>query len=137
MSFQDLLTTVLKAYDEPGRQRVTMHGSRVLLPWELAVPVGMAENELAMNAILHGALAEPEGCLDLEWSAEESPGGRMLHWTWKEHDGPPVALPAREGFGSQLPKRVLTQQVGTNVDIAFDPDGLRIVVAVPLTAPMP
>lgn len=56
----------------------------------------------------------------------------MLHWTWNEHDGPPIALPTREGFGSQLLNRVLTLQVGAKVDIAFDPDGLRVSVAVSL-----
>lgn len=52
--------------------------------------------------------------------------------TWNEHDSPPVALPAREGFGSQLLKRVLTAQIGRAVDIAFDPDGLRVPLDLPL-----
>lgn len=56
----------------------------------------------------------------------------MLLWTWNEHDGPPVALPTREGFGSQLLNRVHTLQIGTEVDIVFDPDGLGVAVATPL-----
>jgi len=137
VAFQDLLTAELKAYDEAGRRRVTMRGPHVLLPSELAVPVGMALHELAMNAVLHGALADPDGCLELDWSVEEGPSGPMLHWTWNEHDGPPVALPTREGFGSQLLNRVLTQQIGAKVDIAFDPDGLRVDVAIPLSGTTP
>lgn len=43
-----------------------------------------------------------------------------------------MALPTREGFGSQLLNRVLTLQIGAKVDIAFDPDGLRVTVAIPL-----
>ncbi|GAN46174.1 signal transduction histidine kinase [Methylobacterium sp. ME121] len=71
----------------------------------------------------------------MRWSVEDGPDGRLLHWTWNEHDGPPVALPTREGFGSRLLKRVLNLQVGAKVDIAFDPDGLRVAVAIPLPGP--
>ncbi|WP_283536365.1 sensor histidine kinase [Methylorubrum extorquens] len=72
------------------------------------MPDGMALHELATNAIRHGALADPEGRLEVSWSGEDDLGGPVLHWTWNEHDGPPVSLPTREGFGSQLLNRVLT-----------------------------
>lgn len=110
-----------------------MRGPSVLLPSELAVPVGMALHELSTNAVRHGALSKPCGRLEVTWTVEDGSDGRMLHWTWNEHDGPPVALPTREGFGSQLLNRVLTAQVGAKVDIAFDPDGLRVHVGIPLT----
>ncbi|MCJ2106747.1 PAS domain-containing protein [Methylobacterium sp. E-041] len=132
--FEDLLRTELEAYDRPGLRRVTLRGPRVLLPSELAVPVGMALHEMTTNAIRHGALADPDGRVAVDWSVEEAPEGSVLHWTWNEHDGAPVALPTREGFGSQLLNRVLTQQVGAKVDIAYDPDGLRIAVALPMPA---
>ncbi|MGH1575340.1 hypothetical protein ACRAWG_37745 [Methylobacterium sp. P31] len=92
----------------------------------------MAVHELATNAIRHGALGDPDGRLEVTWSVEVGPEGRVLHWTWNEHDGAPVALPTREGFGSQLLSRVLTLQIGAKVDLAFEPDGLRVSVAVPL-----
>ena len=130
--FEHLVSAELKAYDEPGRKRVSLSGPRVLLASELAVPVGMALHELATNAIRHGALGDPEGRLEVTWSVADGPNGRVLRWTWNEHDGLPVALPTREGFGSQLLNRVLTLQVGAKVDIAFDPDGLRVTVDVPL-----
>lgn len=132
VAFGELVAAEVGAYDEPGRQRTTLRGPSVMLASDLAVPVGMALHELATNAIRHGALADPDGRLEVTWSVEDAPDGRVLHWTWNEHDGPPVALPTREGFGSQLLNRVLTLQVGASVDIAFDPDGLRVTVAVPL-----
>jgi PAS domain S-box-containing protein len=130
--FGDLVSAEVRAYDEPGKRRITLEGPRVMLPSELAVPVGMALHELATNAVHHGALGDPDGRLEVTWTVEDGPGARTLHWTWNEHDGPPVALPTREGFGSQLLNRVLTLQIGAKVDIAFDPDGLRVTVAVPL-----
>lgn len=132
--FEELLRTELQAYDEPGRSRVSLRGPSVPLASELAVPVGMALHELATNAIRHGALGDPNGRLEVIWSVELAPTGQVLHWTWNEHDGPPTALPTREGFGSQLLNRVLTLQVGAKVDVAFDPDGLRVTVALPLAS---
>ena len=132
VSFEHLVSAELRAYDEPGRKRVTVDGPRVLLASELAVPVGMALHELATNAIRHGALADPDGRVEVTWSLADAPDGRVLRWTWNEHDGPPVELPTREGFGSQLLNRVLTLQVGAEVAIAFDPGGLRVTVDVPL-----
>jgi len=41
-------------------------------------------------------------------------------------------LPTREGFGARLLKRVLTVQTGADVKIDYDPDRLRVSVAVPL-----
>ncbi|GJD57987.1 Blue-light-activated histidine kinase 1 [Methylobacterium dankookense] len=130
--FEQLVSAEVKAYEEPDRRRIALQGPRVMLASDLAVPVGMALHELATNAVRHGALADPDGRLEVAWSVEDGPDGRVLHWTWNEHDGPPVALPTREGFGSQLLNRVLTLQVGAKVDIAFAPDGLRVSVAVPL-----
>ena len=130
--FEELLSAELGACAEPARRRVTLDGPRVALSSELAVPIGMALHELAANARLHGALADPDGRLEVTWSVEDSPAGQVLHWIWNEHDGPPVALTTREGFGSRLLNRVLTLQVGAKVDIVFDPDGLRVIIDVPL-----
>jgi PAS domain S-box-containing protein len=134
VSFGGLLRTELEAYMEPGRSRVSLRGPPVPLPSEMAVPVGMALHELAVNAVRHGALADPDGCLEVSWTVEESPTGLVLHWTWDEHDGPPVALPTREGFGMDLLKGLLTYRLKAKVDIAFDPDGLRVSAAIPLPA---
>jgi two-component system CheB/CheR fusion protein len=45
--------------------------------------------------------------------------------TWRELDGPPVRDPGdRRGFGSVVVERVLASDVGAEIDIRFDPDGL-------------
>lgn len=128
VTFADLLRAELQAYDEPTTNRIRLDGPDVLLSSEMAVPVGMALHELATNAIRHGALQDPDGRIEVTWAVD----GRCLRVIWNEHDGPPVALPTREGFGSQMLKRVLTAQIGADVDIAFDPDGLRVRLDLPL-----
>ena len=136
VSFEELLRAELQPYDDddPGRPRVVLTGPAVLLPSELAVPIGMAAHELTTNAVRHGSLRDPKGRLEVTWSVEETDTDQVLRWTWNEHDGPPVALPTREGFGKHLLQSVLTYQIKATVAIAFDPDGLRVSIDIPLPA---
>jgi PAS domain S-box-containing protein len=129
-SFEGLLRAELDAYNEGGRIR--LEGPRLKLPSDLAVPVSMALHELTTNALRHGALGHPDGRVVVSWAVEDGPDGPWLAWTWNEHDGPPPALPTREGFGTRLLNKILTAQVAAEVEISFDDDGLRIDVRLPL-----
>lgn len=130
--FEGLLRAELDPYDDPRLPRVALSGPAVMLPSELAVPIGMAMHELTTNAVRHGALKNSDGRLEVTWSVEEGQSGWMLHWTWNEHGGPPVALPTQEGFGKHLLQGVLTYQIKAKVEIAFDPEGLRVSIDIPL-----
>lgn len=133
--FRDLLWAELEPYDDGGKTRIRLEGPDVVLASEFAVPIGMAVHELTTNAAKHGALAEFGGRVVVTWSVVETEAGPRLTWIWNEHDGPPVALPSREGFGSRLLKRVLSTQVHAEVDIDYDPDGLRVTVELLLASP--
>jgi two-component sensor histidine kinase len=43
-----------------------------------------------------------------------------------------VTPPSRDGFGSMLLKRVLSQQIRAEVKVDFAPEGFRLRMAVPL-----
>ncbi|SFV06964.1 PAS domain S-box-containing protein [Methylobacterium sp. 174MFSha1.1] len=129
-SFEGLLRAELDPYDEDGR--VTLDGPRLKLPSEVAVPVSMALHELTTNALRHGALGHPGGRVVVTWRIGDGPAGPWLTWTWNEHDGPPPTLPTREGFGTRLLNKILTAQVAAEVDVAFERDGLRVRVRLPL-----
>lgn len=131
--FDELLRAELEPYDERGR--LALEGPRIVLPSELAVPVGMALHELTTNAMRHGSLADPNGKLHVAWWVEDGPQGRDLCWDWNEHDGPPAAYPTREGFGHRLLNKVLAAQTGAEVNVAFAPDGLRVSVRLPVPKP--
>ncbi|MGV7033789.1 HWE histidine kinase domain-containing protein [Methylobacterium symbioticum] len=132
-TFEDLLRAELDPYNERGR--LTLAGPKVVLPSELAVPVGMALHELTTNALRHGSLAAPNGRLQVTWWIEDGPGGRSLRFDWAEHDGPPAAHPTREGFGSRLLNKVLATQTEAEVTVDFAPDGVRVSVRMPLPEP--
>jgi two-component sensor histidine kinase len=84
----------------------------------------MAVHELTTNAAKYGALKDSKGVLTVDWH-EVRDGGPKLSFCWNEHDGPPVTLPTREGFGTQLLNRLLNAQTGAEVQIIYEPDGLR------------
>jgi two-component sensor histidine kinase len=45
-----------------------------------------------------------------------------------------VAQPKQQGFGSRLLQRVLTTQLQAEIEIDFEPDGLRLRLTAPLPA---
>jgi len=53
--------------------------------------------------------------------------------TWHERGGPPVSPPQRRGFGSRLIERSSSELDG-EMQLAFDPAGLRYAVTIPLNA---
>ena len=89
----------------------------------------MAVHELTTNAAKYGALSSPQGRVHVTWSlpaadVEES----KIRFEWMEQGGPPVAVPDRKGFGTTLLERVLSRQLGGEVEVAFAPEGLRVRV---------
>ncbi|GEP09223.1 sensor histidine kinase [Methylobacterium gnaphalii] len=112
--------------------RVSLDGPEVDLPSDIAVPIGMAIHELTTNAAKYGALSTRQGRISVSWSI--MPGGEagILHFAWRESDGPPVTAPSRQGFGSRLLQRVLTTQVQARVQSEYPSEGFRLVMQAPL-----
>ena len=90
----------------------------------MALALGMALHELLSNAERHGALSTAEGRVTVDWRVADTEGRRLL-MEWKEHGGPPVEAPNRTGVGQYLMKSVLTRQFGGDIDICYEPDGVR------------
>jgi PAS domain S-box-containing protein len=130
-AFPDLLRGELEPYDDGTATRIVLEGPATQLPSHIAVPVGMAIHELTTNAAKHGSLRTPKGSVVVRWR-EVSDAGRKLCCDWNEHDGPPMELPSREGFGTKLLQRVLTAQLGADIQIEFEPDGLHVLISIPL-----
>ncbi|HEX6014330.1 MAG TPA: sensor histidine kinase [Geminicoccaceae bacterium] len=102
-----------------------------------ALTVGMIVHELGTNALKHGALSSPDGRLSVSWSLESGDGQRRVAIRWVESGGPPVALPSRKGFGSELIERQVRYDLGGTVDTASSPEGLQVTLAFPLATANP
>jgi two-component sensor histidine kinase len=127
-----MLDEELRPFLEGDQRRFLLKGPSIELSADLAVPVGMAIHELAVNAAMHGALSVGTGWVEVIWDMRPVDGVRSFHLSWIEHDGPPVTEPQRTGFGSTLLKRALSMQAKAEVKLSYDRAGLRFEMAAPL-----
>jgi two-component sensor histidine kinase len=111
--------------------QVSIEGEDVQLKPEAAQSLGLALHELATNAAKYGALSRVRGRVSISWKklpAEQS-GAIELHWT--ESKGPKVTGPKRSGFGSMVIEHNLARALEAEVNLTFDPDGLKCRVIIP------
>jgi two-component sensor histidine kinase/PAS domain-containing protein len=131
VGFRDLLTSELAVYMGERDQRIVLDGPDIELSSHVATPLAMAVHELTANAEAHGALAGPEGKVRVLWLVKKSAEGWDLHWEWTECEGPAVVQPTRLGFGSWFLREALTVQTKAEVQMQFNPSGLRAKVMMP------
>jgi PAS domain S-box-containing protein len=132
VSFLHLLTQELGPYSDADEYSIVLHGPAVELPSQIAVPLGMTIHELTTNAVKYGALGKDGGSIEVNWDIVAKDGRRALSCEWRERDGPLVTPPARQGFGSILLHRVLSQQIGAAVSVDFPPEGFHLRMVVPI-----
>ena len=107
--------------------RVTFSGPSARLSADAAQPIAMLLHELATNAAKYGALALPEGRLDISWDFGSPEGGLQL--CWSERGGPCLTgAPTRRGFGSRLLSSLAERQLGGKLNFDWCPTGLRLVL---------
>lgn len=115
----------LCAFDMPNRFEAS--GDEVLLDPQAAVTFSLALHELATNATKHGALSTPEGRVRIAWSC----GDDGLRFHWHERGGPQVTEPARNGFGTRLLRHGLARELGGDVRLDYEPQGLKCTIVAP------
>ncbi|RVU15294.1 sensor histidine kinase [Methylobacterium oryzihabitans] len=123
-----LLAAELEPYAGTVPERVVLEGEAVALPPAVAVPLGMVAHELATNAAKYGALSVPEGRVAVRWGVED---GRLA-LRWSETGGPPVAPPARAGFGTRLIRASIERELAGTAALDYAPGGFVCTVTVPL-----
>jgi two-component sensor histidine kinase len=127
VSLQKLLHNELSIYCDRDGRRVSMSGPEIDLPAHAALPLGMALHELTTNAVKYGALSPRGGTLDIRWQ----PAGGNLEFNWLEWGVSLAQAPTRIGFGTQLLKRLLPHQLGAQVEMIFEADGLKARITIP------
>jgi PAS domain S-box-containing protein len=115
--------------------RAEVTGAEFWLRPGAAISLGMALNELGMNAAKHGALSGADGQVHLSWSVAAALGGLQLRLRWSEMGGPALSEPSpHRGFGSRLIERGLAQELHADVRLSFEPSSVRCEIDVPLDA---
>ena len=132
-NLHDIALAALSPLTADVASRIQLKGEPIRLNPQAAVSFAMAFHELGTNAAKYGALAHAKGRVDLSWRIDGD-AEKRLTIDWKEHDGPPVNAPERHGFGTRMIKRVVGSDIGGDVEMHFEKDGLRCSVAAPLEA---
>ena len=129
LSFRQLITTEIQAYIQ-SEATIRFDGPEVAFVPDATTPVVLVIHELFTNAAKYGALSpsEHKGSVALSWYIDAR---NDLQIAWYESGGPPVKIPEREGFGMILIKNTVPHELGGDVDVRFEPDGLKASIRIP------
>jgi PAS domain S-box-containing protein len=109
--------------------RVAVSGPPVRLEPQVALHVALMLHELGTNSVKYGALSRVEGAVNVGWVVSDN----RLRLEWRERGGPPVKLPLRRGFGTNLIEQTVKSEGGTS-HMTVEVDGLRWEITLPLNA---
>jgi PAS domain S-box-containing protein len=123
-SASELVRMQLSHYSDLIPARIEIGGPYVMLKPEAAENIGLAVHELSTNAAKYGALSTDKGRVVVRWWLGEQDGMRRFYIEWREHGGPPVSAPLREGFGQKVIKRIAAHALEGNVSLDFAETGV-------------
>lgn len=118
---------------EAAFSRIHWSGPDLMLPENALVAMALLFNELATNAVKHGALLDETGRVDVHWSQDGADADpRLFHLTWTETGGTSnVAPPERTSFGTLLMERSVRNNLGGTIERRWEPTGLVCEIALP------
>ena len=130
-----------RSWSNAGLEEVVARALQAFCPAQLSISgddleisprqtlaLSMALHELATNATKYGALSRAGGRVSVRWEKD----GDKLRLDWEESGGPAVSPPAHKGFGSRLIERLLASELGGEVKLDYDPDGVRCAITAQL-----
>jgi PAS domain S-box-containing protein len=111
--------------------QIVIDGPPIVLRPEAAQSLGLAIHELLDNAARYGALSVRQGRVSLTWHRRPPAQGGGIEIAWVEEGGPSVSPPERRGFGCLVIERNLARAAEAEVDLAFQPLGVRCRMVIP------
>ncbi len=131
VSISDLIYQVAVTPFATGEERFEIAGPQINFPPRLVLPFALSLHELCTNATKYGALSCKEGRVKISWGHTEDSGDRKFFFRWSEIGGPPVAPPAKHGFGSRVVKSMLTSEFGGRTTVDYQTEGVVFEVLLP------
>jgi len=127
-----LMETIVRPHERvaPGApSRFAISGPAIPCGEHALNGVALIFHELATNAAKYGALHSDGGQVDVRWAQE----GEDLIFRWSEQGGPAITAPPQAiGFGGKLLNDTVTRQFGGSFEHAWEPQGLKAVVRLPM-----
>ena len=125
-----LLRDALTVLAVPDRQ-VRIEGPQVSLKPRVAEQLAIAFHELATNALVHGALRNGAGQIDLSWQWGEPPEEGRLSVRWVETADIPLKSEGPPGFGTAFLTRFLPYTLKAHVAGTRHPTGIEWEIVLP------
>ena len=124
------LREVISTELAPYGAYVTTSGPPVRLKPQAALLLALIVHELATNASKYGALANPQGRVEIDWTiAADHPA--QLEFTWTERGGPKIDRLPRRGFGTELIKRGIRFELQGEARLGVVDGGLQCRIVIP------
>lgn len=134
VSLHDVINQILRPFGSEDKRanRFLIKGEDVVLHPKAALTLAMVFHELTTNAVKYGALSTAAGQIEIIWTIEPTSQCSQMNLQWQESGGPPVTLPFRKGFGSRLIKQGLSQELGGEVSLDYEPEGVVCKINMPI-----
>ncbi|MCG7393507.1 PAS domain-containing protein [Microvirga sp. ACRRW] len=127
----EIVKTILAPHRDFGMPaRIVIDCAPIAVGAKAATSLTLVLHELATNASKYGSLSVAHGHLTIScWQ-----DGETMSLVWQETDGPRIeGKPTTRGFGSQLARKSVTDQLGGTIRPDWRPEGLRVELQIPLS----
>lgn len=118
-----------------GGNNVRVEGPAIVLKPEAAQALTLVLHELVTNAVKYGAMVPGDaGTVDITWrfvGPERQP--EQLEWLWVETLAGPMSKPGPESYGTSMIRNQLRHELGADVELTFEPSGLRCRILMPIS----
>ncbi|ANT60829.1 hypothetical protein AYJ57_10925 [Salipiger sp. CCB-MM3] len=123
LTLREVIEVEIATFGVAEGVRLSLSGPEVSLPAGDAQLLAMMIHEMSTNALKHGALGDPEGALEVDWSVRSEDGAVLLRWV--EQSGLIVPEEAQDdlprGFGTVLLQRVVQDHFQGQIEQAIAP----------------
>ncbi len=115
-----------------SQDQIAIEGEPITVTPRVALTLALGLHELTTNASKYGALSVPAGRIEVRWRIERQPQLSLLWIEWRERDGPPVEVPARQGFGTRFIEGSVASELQGKATLDYDRAGLVCTMKIPL-----
>ncbi|MEO5806366.1 HWE histidine kinase domain-containing protein [Devosia sp.] len=131
--FQSLVSAQMARVGQADPADIRVTGDNPLLSPNAAMHIGLAMHELAINAVMHGALAEPgRGAIWIDAQIHQAdPQNAEMVVQWQETGAGHLKPPAAPHFGRLVLDRIVPASVGGSARYVIDDDLVSYRLVVP------
>jgi light-regulated signal transduction histidine kinase (bacteriophytochrome) len=122
-----LIETEAAAYLAARSDRLSTEGPDVLLDPLAFATIALVFHELVTNSAKYGGLSD-SGQVSVTWRLDKD-GDLLIDW--REHGGPPVQAPTRQGFGTTIIRRSIPYDLGGRARIEYRLAGVEAHFCIP------